>query len=318
MTASAAFCAVFIPRLTVPCLYARRRLLRQKWILCGWLMPCVQATTGAATGPSGWGSNLLSVLADDELCVAPMAYFVSQIISNRLPPTVRTLLTTSFLVSIKKDMTGAGRRPVAIGDMFCRLAGRYAASLVQRDVQTAVAPHQYGAGLSDGCTQVVHSVQHLLTTSSAPPAAAADAAVDASAGSGRPMACLSIDLQNAFNSVSRAAMLRAVYANPDLRWCWRMVDFAYGSSSLLLMQCDDSLPDSDAFVESRTGVRQGDPAGYHAVLPGHGAHLRCCGCASQPRLFRLRGRRPLDWHRGRVLAAVAGTAAATGPTPGWC
>src|ERR1700723_2550535 len=32
-----------------------------------------------------------------------------------------------------------------------------------------------------------------------------------------------------------------------------------GQPSLLLMRCDDSVPDSDAFIESQTGVRQGDP-----------------------------------------------------------
>ena len=132
-----------------------------------WLADAMRAsdTLEQPLGRQAGGCNLLSVLADDELCVQPMAYLVSQIVSNRLPATVRTLLTTSFLVSIKKDTTGAGRRPVAIGDMFCRLAGRYAASLVLRDVQRAVAPHQYGAGLSDGCTQVVHSVQHLVDDS---------------------------------------------------------------------------------------------------------------------------------------------------------
>jgi Reverse transcriptase (RNA-dependent DNA polymerase) len=218
-----------------------------------WMAEAMRTSdTGAATGPSGWGSNFLAVLADDPHCVEAMSFFIQQIINNRLPETVRTLLTTSFLISIKKEVTGTGRRPIAIGDMFCRLAGRYTSMLVMPELQRAVAPHQYGCGLSDGCTQVVQSVQHLLTTPAAAPPSA-------DGGAGRPLACLSIDLSNAFNSVDRRAVLRAVYDNPDLARCWRMVDFAYGRPSLLLMQCDDCVPDSDAFLESQMGVRQGDP-----------------------------------------------------------
>ena len=73
------------------------------------------------------------------------------------------------------------------------------------------------------------------------------------------MACLSVDVANAFNSVDRAAVLRVVYSSPELAQCWGMVEFGYGSPSLLLMRCDDTVSDSEAFVESQTGVRQGDP-----------------------------------------------------------
>ena len=207
-----------------------------------WMQEAMRLSdTGAAEGPSGWGSNFLSVLADDPHCVQAMAFFVQQIVNNRLPSAVRTLLTTSFLVSLGKD--DGGRRPIAIGDLFYRLASRYVAMLITKEAQRAVAPHQYGAGQPDGCTQVVQSVQHLLADST----------------SGRPMACLSVDMVNAFNSVDRAAMLHAVYSNADLCQCWRAVDFAYGLPSLLLMQCDESVPDSEAFIESQMGVRQGDP-----------------------------------------------------------
>jgi hypothetical protein len=73
------------------------------------------------------------------------------------------------------------------------------------------------------------------------------------------MACLSVDVANAFNTMDRAAMLRVVYGNAALSQCWRTLAFAYGQPSLLLMPCDDSIPDSEAFIESQTGVRQGDP-----------------------------------------------------------
>ena len=202
--------------------------------------------TGAAPGPSGWGSNYLSVLASDPHCVQALAFFIQQIVNNRLPDAVRVLLTTSFVVSLDKG--GGGRRPIAVGDVFCRLASRYAEELVYQRAQQAMAPHQYGVGQPDGCTQIVQSLQHLLL-----------APGPSDASHPRPLACLSIDVANAFNSLDRAEMLHVVYSNPDLAQCWRMVDFAYGKPSLLLMRCDDTVPDSDAFIESQMGVRQGDP-----------------------------------------------------------
>jgi hypothetical protein len=50
-----------------------------------------------------------------------------------------------------------------------------------------------------------------------------------------------------------------VYGNPALMHCWRMVAFAYGDTSLVLMPCGDHVPVADAFIELSNGVRQGDP-----------------------------------------------------------
>jgi hypothetical protein len=218
--------------------------------------------TGASPGPSGYCSNYLSVLAADPQCVHAMAFFIQQIVNNRLPAVARILLTTCTLVSLKKGKDG--RRPVAMGDTFYRMASRYALTLVTRKAQTLMAPHQYGAGQPDGCTQIIQSVQHLLTTVPVSPRTSSP---------WRPMACLSVDVSNAFNSIDRAVVLRAVYGSPELAQCWRMVEFGYGKPSLLLMQCDDTTSDSDVFIESQTGVRQGDPlAGLLFSLAMHSTY----------------------------------------------
>ena len=138
--------------------------------------------TGAAAGPAGYGSNYLSVLAEDRHCVEAMALFVTHMVNNTLPATVRTFLTTCTLVSLSKD--NGGRRPIAIGDLFYRLASRFVVSKISKTVQELVAPHQYGAGQPDGCTQVVQSVQHLLTTTAAP-----GSGEPGTSSPPRPMAC---------------------------------------------------------------------------------------------------------------------------------
>ena len=221
-----------------------------------WMEEEMRATdNGSAAGPSGCGSNYLSVLAADPHCVHAMAYIVQQIVNNKLPAVIRTLLTTCIVVSLVKY--NGGRRPIAIGDIFYRMAARYSLSLIIDKVQHKLAPHQYGIGTPDGCTQIVQSLQHLLKHGAqhSPPSHGQSNHADTK----RPLACLSIDMANAFNAIDRSAVLRAVYSDRELSQCWRAVSFGYGQPSLLLMQCDDMVPDAQAFIESQTGVRQGDP-----------------------------------------------------------
>jgi len=227
----------------------------------------VASDNGSAPGPSGYGSNYLSVLATDQHCVDALTFFIQQIVNNRLPDVLRTLLTTCVLVSFVKD--NGGRRPIAIGDVFYRMAARYAVSLVSREVERKLSPHQYGVGSSDGCTQIVQSIQHVLSYShlihgQTPHEHKSNCYLDVrhlepSPMTQRPMACLSIDMANAFNTIDRATILRILYSDRTLRRCWRAVAFGYGKPSLLLMHTHDSVSDDAAFIESRTGVRQGDP-----------------------------------------------------------
>ncbi len=225
--------------------------------------------TGAAPGPSGWGSNMLAVLAADPHCVTALALVIQFIVNDNMPPAARTLLTSAFLVSLVKDDQG-GRRPVAVGEMLYRLAARFATFRVLEIAQHNLRPHQYGVGVQDGCTQVVQSLQHLLTQPPTPPPPPPAARhlfafsrprpppppVDSTP---RPLACLSIDIANAFNTINRAAVMKAVFDDRDLEPCWRMLSFAYGQATLLMMECDSDVADADAFILSQNGVRQGDP-----------------------------------------------------------
>lgn len=156
------------------------------------------SNNGAAAGPSGYGSNYLAVLAADPHCVQAPASFIQQIVNNKLPEVLRDLLTTSIVVSIKKSTDG--RRPIAIGDIFYRMAARYAQHKVAAPIHNMLRAHQYGTGHPDGCTQIVQSIQHLLRD---PSCSVWDPVM-------RPMACISVDVRNAFNTIDRAAILRAL------------------------------------------------------------------------------------------------------------
>ena len=132
----------------------------------------------------------------------------------------------------------------------------FALSRIHDQARTVLSPHQFGVGQEDGCAQIVQSVQHLLRQK---PSVVGSPLAVSEPHTLRPMACLSIDMANAFNSINRAKVLEAVYADTRLRACWRAVEFGYGEPSLLLMRCNDSVPDAETFIRSENGVRQGDP-----------------------------------------------------------
>ena len=200
----------------------------------------LKSDNGSSPGPSGWGSNMLSVLAHDPECVDAMRVLVERIVNDQLPDTVRQLLTASSLIALTKP--NGGVRPIAMGELFYRVAAQYAMSLIRLDARKALAPHQYGVGQSDGCAQIVHSLQHQLTQA------------------GNPLACLSIDMANAFNSCDRAAIMTSVFRNPVFECVWRMVAFGYSRPSMLLVrQQDDCHRVHHELIQSQNGVRQGDP-----------------------------------------------------------
>jgi hypothetical protein len=68
------------------------------------------------------------------------------------------------------------------------------------------------------------------------------------------LALLQVDISNAFNACDRGRMLRELYSTPQLSPLFRMVDFAYSTPSVLLLERGEGRA-----IQSRNGVRQGDP-----------------------------------------------------------
>jgi len=107
---------------------------------------------------------------------------------------------------------------VAIGEVFYRLAARYALEKLKKIVGELLAPHQYAVGVSSGCEAIVHSIRQDLTDSST------------------PAALMKVDISNAFNSIDRASVLNTLYNTPELAELYRITNFSYGSPSLLLLE----------------------------------------------------------------------------------
>lgn len=133
--------------------------------------------------------------------------------------------------------SNGGVRQIAIGEAWYRLAMLCALAEVGAEVGVGLAPLQVGVGTRCGVDAVAHAVSTAL---------AADP----------QNVVLSVDMANAFNTVSRDAVLGAVRERmPQLL---PVVQWAYGFPSALHVI---GAPEGTEPVLSRCGVRQGDPLG---------------------------------------------------------
>jgi hypothetical protein len=123
-----------------------------------------------------------------------------------------------------------------MGELFYKLAALIMTRKVAHTATSLLVPHQYGVGVSSGAERIVHSLQHTLTDTT------------------RRLSLLQIDISNAFNSCDRGRMLRELYSTPQLSPLYRMVNFAYSTPSVLLLERAEGKS-----ILSRNGVRQGDP-----------------------------------------------------------
>ena len=128
-----------------------------------------------------------------------------------------------------------GLRPIAVGELLRRPAGKCLMNLVREDAGSYFWPAQVGVAVKKGCEKAVHTVR---------------AWVERHAGSSQKV-LVKLDFANAFNSVQRDAVLQQVVDHfPALSrwatWCYRQ---------------PTRLQFGDRVLSSSSGVQQGDPLG---------------------------------------------------------
>ena len=144
-----------------------------------------QSDNGTAAGPSGWGGNMLSILVRSDICRLGVIALLRDIINGELPDEARQLLLASRLVALTKPSSD-GYRPIAVGELFYRLAAIVAVRRVSGEAASLLAPHQYGIGVAGGAEKILHSLQHELTDGD------------------KRLALLQLDITNAFNTCDRS------------------------------------------------------------------------------------------------------------------
>ena len=139
---------------------------------------------GSSGGPSGWTGELVFALVDDSDCVQGLCALVADILNGYLPDQARAYLTCSVLIPVNKP--GGGIRPIAVSEVFYRLASIYALDLVRDALPKIFEPIQLGVGSTGGSERAVHLLQAGLATM------------------GPDVVVLKCDFQNAFNERKRA------------------------------------------------------------------------------------------------------------------
>ena len=158
---------------------------------------------------------------------------VNLLLAGKAHPKLAPLIASAPLIAIAKPKGGI--RPIAIGEIWRRLAAKCVVVQAKQLALQYLAPLQVGVGVKGGSDATVHTFRRLYQDNK----------------SRNDVAILKLDFANAFNSVSRAPMLQAVADHiPDLLpW----VSFCYSSAPMLFA--------GDKILFSETGVQQGDPLG---------------------------------------------------------
>ena len=155
------------------------------------------------------------------------------LLDGLLPASLSPLLTLSPLIALQKG--NGALRPIAIGEIWRRLASKVCNTSVKGAATDYLQPHQLGVGISDGAPLIVHAAQAVIDQFQA----------DSS------IALLKVDFRNAFNTISRQQFLSQTrqFFPSISRWvesCYCTANpLSFGSFAL---QCS-------------SGVQQGDPLG---------------------------------------------------------
>ena len=152
-----------------------------------------RCNNGKAGGPSGWNGAMLAVLADSPTCMAGIRSIISHITLGRIPAAVRPHITATRLIALAKPNDAP--RPIAMGEVFYRVAAVRAVRGAADNARGLLAPHQYGVGVPGGCEHIVHCMQHALTHIRAD----------------GPLAAVKIDISNAFNTCQRTVYASTLF-----------------------------------------------------------------------------------------------------------
>ena len=163
---------------------------------------------GAAPGPSGTTDGIVRILLDDEVCCSALCHMLLDVINGKVADEVMTRLKRARLVAIPK--ADGGIRPVAVGEMFLKLAEVVMLQKYERSLGTLFAPWQYRVSQKSGCESIVHQLQESYM---------------------KGEKILSIDLCNAFNSPYRDHIADSLYSYATLRPFQRLFHAQYSKPS---------------------------------------------------------------------------------------
>eukprot|EP00731_Ephydatia_muelleri_P000193 Em0001g193a len=157
--------------------------------------------------------------------------------SGRAPVSVSKFLAGGSLTALVKNKEGRPLdiRPIVVGEALRRLTGKCLCIITKPKASDFFTPFQYGVACPAGAEKVIHGVRSSIQEH----------------WKDDKFTVCKVDMSNAFNLVSRQALLEecAVHFTELLPW----VGWCYGSHPTLWHHLGQ--------LSSETGVQQGDPLG---------------------------------------------------------
>jgi hypothetical protein len=195
---------------------------------------------GSAPGMSGWTpAMILMAVRNSELAMSGFCSLLTDIANGEVLDDVREFLCSCELIAAKKDATSI--RPLALGETFYRLTARIVKEIgSDTELSSYFGGLQLGIDVSGGSDTIIHNVAH---------------------GALRypEEATLCLDIKMAFQCIDRRALLETVSGIKCLAPCFNFIWLSYANPSKLYTR--DHLGRLQQTLNSRQGVRQGDPLG---------------------------------------------------------
>ena len=190
---------------------------------------------GSSGGPDGFRPQLLVDLINNKESsqdlIQALTGFVNIMLRGGCPEEVRRLMFGGTLIALSKS--NGGLRPIVIGYVWRRLTAKAANKYAVDKLASFFTPLQVGIATPGGCETAVHAARAFVTNMP------------------QGQVFVKLDFSNAFNTLRRDVMLRAVHETmPDL---YPFIHQAYAAESMLQF--------GEFVVRSQMGPQQGDPLG---------------------------------------------------------
>ena len=154
---------------------------------------------GTSPGAGGCRGEFLVTLAEtfDADKMQQLEDFCLRYLQSELPPWFTQVLLTTRTVALFKDEEEDAIRPLGIRHPLIRCVHRLVVSANREEVKAFLEPQQLAMS-EGGCTKLYHSINTLLDLR-------------------RDFICVKLDCKNAFNSCSRARLVKVLSEEPSLR-----------------------------------------------------------------------------------------------------
>jgi hypothetical protein len=190
---------------------------------------------GRAPGASGWTEELLTAAARNDNQAAQLLANVVVDIMNDDSPEVNREISLCRLCGIPKPDKPGEVRPLGLGEPLMKIAAATALKKCGAAIDAVFGEKQF-VMRDGGAEQIIHMVRSSIR-------------------SGKIVVAL--DSANAFNTIEREAIVEALKKYPATEQIHGVFNSTYNRPSRLRVFTRDGFTD----IESRRGVRQGDPLG---------------------------------------------------------